>query len=174
MNGQLLVAVAPVAGLALNALSQIAGVHILHLKLSHSIVAGVLFGLAITVAVILLELAASPPDYPGLVDICSVGILTYLALAFGFWTFLNLNITSLRIRALRMMLRAGGSVELDDLRVRYGADERLSRRLERLRSGGQIRLEGNRWRLNSWEVLLIARCVDVLRLIVIPTRNDRK
>jgi hypothetical protein len=65
-------------------------------------------------------------------DTWLLGGATFLALAFGFWTFLNLNITSMRIRILRELLRAGGCMALSDMAEIYTPAERLRRRLERL------------------------------------------
>jgi len=173
MHGEWIVTVAPIGGLAANALSQIASVHILRLQPTLSIIVGSLCGLAATFALILLGLTELSPSNAGLADIWLVDSLTYLALAFGFLTFLNLNITSLRIRMLRAILRAGGAVDKSDLLNQYTPAERLHRRLERLRNAGQIRLEENRWRLSSGQVLAMARCIDGLRLLVLPAQHRR-
>jgi hypothetical protein len=95
-------------------------------------------------------------------------VATYLARAFGFWAFLNLNITALRIRILRELLRAGGSMALSDMPAVYTPVERLNRRLERLAKGGQITCKDGRWRLRSWQVLAIARGVKALRGLIFP------
>ncbi len=173
MDGKWIIALAPVTGLAINTSSQIFGVHILRLRLSYSIIAGMLSGSLATVT-ILLGVYASHPNFLDLADIFCVGSLTYLALAYGFWTFLNLNITSLRIRVVRALLRAGGIMTVDDVNKQYGPAERLTRRLERLRNGKQIRQEGDRWQLNSPGVLAIARCIETLRLLVMPGPRGRK
>jgi hypothetical protein len=166
MNSEWTIALAPLAGLVINVFSEIISVHVLHLRLSHSIVAGMLCGAVGMATLLVFGLRTFPEGSPSFADIWGVGSLTYLALAYGFWTFLN--ITSLRVRVLRAMLRAGSVMPVGDVMKQYGPEERLTRRLERLRNGKQITLEGGRWRLNSWEVLAIARCVEFLRLIVMP------
>jgi hypothetical protein len=173
MTGQWTIALAPLIGLVIDVFSQIVAVHVLRLRLSYSIVAGIVCGSVGTAALVLFGSRTLPGHSANLADIWSVACLTYLALAYGFWTFLNLNITSLRIRVLRAMLRAGGVMPVGDVIKQYGPDERLTRRLERLRNGKQIVLEAGRWRLNSWEVLAIARGMEVLRSIVMP-RTARK
>ncbi|HLN38113.1 MAG TPA: hypothetical protein VK337_10050 [Xanthobacteraceae bacterium] len=168
MNGQWTITIAPVAGLALNVLTQIMTAHLSRGKIGASIIIGILGGLALTLAVIALAHTAAPGATGGFADTWLLGVTTYLALAFGFWAFLNLNITSLRIRILRELVRAGGSLALSDMPVLYSGAERLRRRLERLENGGQIVCKDGRWRLRSWQVLAIARCVEALRNLILP------
>jgi hypothetical protein len=173
VNGQWTIAIAPLAGLALTVLTQITVVHVSRGKVGASIVIGILGGSAVTLAVIALGRVETPGAADGFVDTWLLGGATYLALAFGFWAFLNLNITSMRIRILRELLRAGGRMALSDMAVFYTPAERLRRRLERLEKGGQIMCENDRWRLSSWQVLAIARCVEAWRSFIVP-RRDRQ
>jgi hypothetical protein len=175
VDGQWTIASAPVAGLALTVLTQIMVVHVSRGKVGASIIIGILGGLAVTLVVIALGRAETPGAAGGFVDTWLLGVATYLALAFGFWAFLNLNITSMRIRILRELLRAGGHMALSDMAVFYTPAERLRRRLERLEKGGQIMREDDRWLLGSWQVLAIARCVEALRSLLFPgRRRDRQ
>jgi hypothetical protein len=168
VNGQWTITIAPVAGLAFDVSTQIMVAHLSKGKVGASIIIGLVSGLALTLALIALGLTEAPGAMAGFVDTWWLGAATYLALAFGFWAFLNLNITSLRIRILRELLRAGGSIDLADMPVLYTGAERLHRRLERLENGGQIMRKDGRWRLRSWQVLAIARCVEALRNLILP------
>ena len=173
MNGPWTITLAPLAGLALTVLTQIVVVHVSRGKVGASIIIGIFCGLAMTLAVIALGCAETPGATDGFVDTWLLGSATYLALAFGFWAFLNLNITSMRIRILRQLLRAGGRMALSDMAVSYTPAERLRRRLERLEKGGQIMCDDGRWRLRSWQVLAVARCVEAWRSFILP-RRDRQ
>jgi hypothetical protein len=173
VNGQWTITIAPLAGLAFDALTQIVIAHLSKGKVGASILAGMLSGLALTLAVIAVGHAGTPGATGHFVDTWLLGVATYLALAFGFWTFLNLNITSLRIRILRELLRAGGTIALSEMPMLYTGAERLRRRLKRLESGGQIMCEDGRWRLRSWQVLALARCVEIWRSLILP-RCDRQ
>jgi hypothetical protein len=135
-------------------------------QLGKSILSGLLAGLAVTLAVIFWGVLQEPGD--GIVDAWLLGVATYLALAFCFWAFINLNITSLRIRVLRQALRAGGTIALSDLLHLYSPTERLQRRLERLAEGGQLVRSGDRWCLGKGPVLLIARTMTLLRWLIVP------
>jgi hypothetical protein len=173
VTGQWTITIAPLAGLVFAVLTQIAAVHVSRGKVGASIIIGIIAGLAVTIAAIALGRAEAPGATGGFVDAWLLGIATYLALAFGFWAFLNLNITSIRIRLLRQLRRAGGHMPLSDMAVFYTPAERLRRRLERLEKGGQIRCEDGRWRLRSWQVLAIARCVEAWRSFIL-SRRDRQ
>ncbi len=174
MNGQWTITIAPLAGLAFDVLTQIMIAHLSRGKVGASIVIGILSGLALTLAVIALGRSEARGAADGFVDTWLLGVATYLALAFGFWAFLNLNITSLRIRILRELLRAGATIALRDMPVLYTPTERLRRRLERLEKGGQIMREDGRWRLRSRQVLAIARCVEAFRGLILPRRGDHR
>jgi hypothetical protein len=164
---------APLAGLAFAVSAQITIVHVSRGKVGASIIIGILGGLVATLAAIALGRAETAGATGGFVDTWLLGVATYLALAFGFWAFLNLNITSLRVRILRQLLRAGGHMALSDMAESYTPAERLRRRLERLEKGGQIMCENGRWRLRSWQVLAIARCVEAWRSFILPCRDGR-
>ena len=169
MNGPLTITIAPVAGLAFNVLAQIAVAHVFRKRVGKSIVTGILCGFGVMLVVTWLGVVKEPGAGGDFLDVWLLGATTYLALSFGFWVFLNLNITSLRIRILRELYRAGGSVALADLLGLYSPAERLQRRIDRLERGGQLVRIGDRWRLGSWQVLLIARCMEALRSLVIPS-----
>jgi hypothetical protein len=96
--------------------------------------------------------------------VCQFG--TYFALSFCFWAFINLNLTSIRIRALRHLLQVGGTATISDLLETYSDSERLQRRLMRLRNGGQIQLVGGNWHLRSPVLLIIARFIGFIRAIM--------
>lgn len=128
-----------------------------------SIVGGLGAGLAVVVAVALDTIL-----YPNIDAVeslvCQIG--TYLALSFCFWAFLNLNITSLRIRVVRHLVQHGGATAVADLLKSYSDVERLQRRLARLANAGQIEEIDGRWRLRSSLTLIVARCIDVVRAIM--------
>jgi len=172
MPGESMIAIAPIVGLVFNALVQITAIHILRSSITLSILIGAICGLAGTSLLLLLGHRDNISSYVELVDTWCVGILSYAALAMGFWSFLNLNITSLRIRVLRTILSAGGKMSFAELEKCYSPAERIHRRIRRLQLGGQIEIEGGRWRLCSWQVLTIARGIELLRALVFPA-SDR-
>jgi hypothetical protein len=171
VNAPWAITIAPVAGLVSNALAQIVVAHVFRKQIGKSILAGILCGFGVTLAVTWLGATKEPDVGWQFFDVWLLGVATYLALSFGFWVFLNLNITSIRIRILRELFRAGGSIALADFLGLYSPAERLHRRIQRLEKGGQLIRIGDCWRLGSWQVLLIARCIEALRTLVLPPRS---
>jgi hypothetical protein len=160
-----LVALAPAGGLAVDAATQIVCAHATR-RMGPSIVAGALLGLAATALCIGLNL-----DAPSLADAVAtwiMSVVTYLALAFGYWGFLNLNITSLRIRILREILSGRDGLPRAALVAGYTDQEFLHRRLERLAAGRQVSYANGRYRLESHTLLFLARFLTLLRIILLP------
>jgi hypothetical protein len=93
-------------------------------------------------------------------------VLTYVALAFGFWAFLNLNMTSLRIRMLRELLHSRSGMSRAELFDRYSTEEFLRRRLTRLERSGDLALVDGRYRLGSQKLLYVDRCLKILRAAI--------
>lgn len=120
--------------------------------------------MAITVAFnISLQTTAGP-----LIGLWLTSVVTYLAFSFGFWAFLNLNMTSLRIRVLREILRSDGAITRAELHRRYSPGEFLRRRLARLRHYGHLRFHEGHYYLGSRNLLYISYFLDTLRLLILP------
>lgn len=164
MSDDWFITFAPVLGLAVNVLVQASWTRLFHDQVGRSIIAGLSCGIAADV----LGIACGPAVLLRSASTWAVTILTYLALAFGFWAFLNLNITSLRIRLLRELSHGHDHVSRAELLRRYSPEEVLHRRLERLRLGGQLRLEAGRWRISSRTLLRLARSMALLRSVIHP------
>lgn len=162
MNAWLTTA-APIAGLCIDVAVQIAVARAIG-RIGASIVGGALAGTVSTIAVLVASRSG--------ISVGVVAIITFFALAFCFWTFLNLNVTSLRIRILRELLHAGGSVSVEQLAAQYSDDEFLSRRLARLEAAKQLSFVEGRWRLESRVLLVLARTMDAARFIVLPRQRD--
>jgi hypothetical protein len=146
-----------------NCLGYILSRRLFGIGLAGSIIAGLSFGLIVVAA---WSIGVVWNDRSNAVDLAVSQIGTYLGLSFCFWAFLNLNITSLRIRILRQLLHAGGSMQMSELLAGYPESERLQRRLIRLQNGGQIILVDEKWRIRSSPVLMLAKSIDVIRKIM--------
>jgi membrane protein implicated in regulation of membrane protease activity len=167
-----LLALSPVIGLAGNVIAQILCAHLLK-KIGLSILAGAAVGLAVTIAALLLSAEAGGPLLHA-AAVWIVALVTYLALAFGYWAFVNLNITSLRIRMLREILRSESGISQTELMAHYSSEEFLRRRLERLRNAGQLSFNDERWRLESRNLLLLTRTLEGIRTVLLPAWAQRR
>lgn len=101
-------------------------------------------------------------------------MLTYFALAFGFWVFLNLNRTSLRLRMLQEILHAKHSMTRAALLSRYTPEEFLRIRLIRLDQSGDLVIKDGCYSLGSRKLLYIDNFMNAVRaLIFAGTVRDR-
>ena len=163
-----LVVIGPVAGLAAYCL--------IHLLISrrmdrrrpyHSLSIGFFFGLVMMLLLTGNALAAMGVGRLDGLALLGLNLLGYLALAFGYFNFVNLNITSLRIRVLHEMREAGGQLLRDELLVRYNSDEMAKLRIERLFAGGHLRESQGRIFIGRRRFLLTARFFQLLKWIVL-------
>ncbi|MBU1042614.1 MAG: hypothetical protein KKF77_16090 [Proteobacteria bacterium] len=97
-----------------------------------------------------------------------LNLAAYWGLAFGYFTFVNLNIASLRIRILKELL-ASPRQRLDtaDLLTRYDAKAVLEKRLERLVDGRQLELRNGRYHSGQSVFLTLARVMDALKWAIL-------
>ena len=98
-------------------------------------------------------------------------VLCYVSLSYGYFQFVGLNVTSLRIRIAKELLAAGGRKPIEALLGEYNADEVIDVRLHRLIDSEQLALKDGRY-FSGRKVffLTIGKIVDTLRYIVLGKR----
>jgi hypothetical protein len=166
LHAEWLLTFAPIIGLGTNCLTYILCRKVFGLRTGYALVCGFLLGLAVMAAIVVANLpaATSVADLAGLWS--TLG-LTYIALAFGFWAFLNLNMTSLRIRILRELLHSEHGMARAELFERYSAEEFLRRRVARLERSGDLALIDGRCSLGSRKLLYVDLCLKFLRDVIL-------
>ena len=158
-------ALLPFAGLAVDVVVQVlvlrAGA-----RFGRSLAAGFAAGAAAMAALLCLPAFAGCGGDSGREGISLLVYGAYVGFGFGYFSFLNLNQASLRVRIMKELLAEGGSMAMDELLQRYNADHILDARLARLLEGRKIHqqrgvyLGGPRS-----EFLRLARLLDVLKLV---------
>ncbi len=162
---------APVAGLAADFLC-----HVLAAWLGGErrpflcILAGVAGGLLVMAALSVWALAGMGVAMADWLAFLAFNGVTYLALAYGYYNFVQLNITSLRIRILQELLAAEHSLRVDELLEQYGARELVEKRIARLTAGNLIVLKDGRFYGRSSPLLLVARGIHFMKLVVLGKR----
>ena len=164
----LMLTIAPVVGLAAYCVAQILVARIIpaenpYASLSLGFVTGFVSASCVT-AIALCRLAPNPADTAGL---ALTNIMTYLALAFGYFNFVNLTVASLRIRLLEEIQRAGGSLERSQLLHLYSSDSVTCLRLARLVRGGHLVERDGRLLIGKTRFLAVARVFDALRWLIL-------
>lgn len=166
MTPDWLITISPIVGLVVNVALQVAVVHLTQ-RIGLSIIVGALGGLAAALAEATLNL----PPAGGVLNAIAVWVfvvVSFLGFAYNYWVFLNLNITSLRIRTLRDLLEHEEGVSLSNIMAQYSLAEMLRRRLERLEHGKQITCTDGRYQLASGKLMILHHTLAVLRAIILP------
>jgi hypothetical protein len=165
LRAEWLLTFAPIIGLGTNCLMHILCRKVWGLRTGYTLVCGFLLGLVIMAVAVAANVPAaiSTTDLAGLW--ATLGF-TYVALAFGFWAFLNLNMTSLRIRILRELLHSEDGMSRAELFGQYSAEEFLHRRLARLERSGDLAFVDGHYSLGSQKLLYVDHCLKILRAII--------
>lgn len=165
MRAEWLLTVAPIIGLGTNCLTHILCRKAFGFRTGYALVCGFFLGLSVMAVVVAgnLPAAISTGDLAGLWT--ALG-LTYVALAFGFWAFLNLNMTSLRIRMLRELLHSDKGMSRAELFGRYSAEEFLRRRLARLERSGDLAPFEGQYSLGSRKLIFVDYCLRFFRAVI--------
>jgi putative flippase GtrA len=93
--------------------------------------------------------------------------ISYLGLAWCYFNFVNLNLSSLRFRLLRELRLAPDGLAGEDIVARYNADRIISRRLEQWSGSGHLCLLNQRYVVGNRFFLLVFDILEVLKLAVL-------
>lgn len=128
---------------------------------------GVVGGLLVSLSVAALNVPSGSTSAAS-IAVWIFALVSYLGFAYPYWVFINLHITSLRIRTLRDLLQHDGGISLSSLVAQYSIEEMLYRRLERLEHGNQIALDNGTYRLVSGKLMILHNTLGLLRAIILP------
>lgn len=172
MDNGVVVVLAPVAGQVVNCLTHLTLCQIAGRRPYVAIFAGFFVGLLVTAAVSAAAVLERDVRMADMVGRCGLNLLTYGALGWGYFHFVNLNIASLRIRMLLEIGDSGGATNEDELRARYNVNEMIALRIERLLDGGHLVERNARFYSGRREFLLIGRVFEALRRFILgrPTQ----
>lgn len=101
-----------------------------------------------------------------------ITLLTYAALGYCHFHFVNLGETARRIRLLRELVDAGGALSHDALLERYNAREIVEKRITRLINAGQVVHRAERYYIGNPAVVLIARIMVALKVLLLGKRSE--
>jgi hypothetical protein len=139
----------------------------LKVTLIKSLLIGFIFGITFVIWVGGTEL--SP------VEVSSNSLL-FFGLWYGYFHFVNIGESSLRLRILAEINgKAGGHERVANLYKLYNADEIVRTRIERMKADGQIILKDGRYFLGKRRFILVIHLFEILKSIVMgPDVKGRK
>ena len=139
----------------------------------HSLKRGFIGGLFVAMVVSGWGVTQMPNSLQDRIGFVVLNLLTYLALAFGYFNFVNLTVASLRIRLLEEIREAGGLLPTNTLKTAYNSREVVANRLQRLLQGGHLIEKNGRLHSGRLPFLIVARIFDSLRWFIIGRQNVR-
>jgi len=166
-----LLAIAPLLGLASYCLSHVlVSRKVRNRGYYYPLLVGCVCGLAATLAISAAALALMPETVPDCVALLGMNLVAYLALSFGYFNFINLNIASLRIRMVQELAESGGEMPVEALMGLYNTEEVVAVRIDRLVRGGHLAERQGRFYCGKRRFLLVGRIFDFLRLVILGHR----
>ena len=97
----------------------------------------------------------------------AMDLVEYLALAFGYFNFVNLNVASLRIRMLQELAESHGEMPVEALTRLYNTEAVIALRISRLCSGGHLVQRQGRFYIGKRKFLIVGRIFDFLRMMIL-------
>lgn len=99
-------------------------------------------------------------------------VITYSALGYCYFHFINWGETSRRIRILRELYESDNGLTFAEILERYNAKEIIQVRFLRLLANGQIIIKDGSLFIGKKTVLLIAKIVVFLKLLILGKKSE--
>lgn len=163
----------PIISLGVNVICQVCSCrYIIGFGLLKSIFVGFVLGMCSLVSIELYCLSQSslPLSRHGYSMI--VSIITYVALGYGYFHFINLGETARRIRILRELYSSKTGLSIEKILKRYSARDIFEKRIHRLLANGQILLKNGKYYIGSPIMLLISKIIVIMKMIIIGKRSE--
>ena len=159
------VVAAPVAGQAVYCLAHVCACWTIPRRSPYTqLIVAFLPGLAATVGISLGAFALMHASWGDMAALMLLNLLTYLALAFGYFNFVNVGIASLRIRIIEELSRSQNGIARDELLASYNTEHVVGLRIARLVAGQHLReKQGRFYRGSTRRFFILAWVYDLLR-----------
>ena len=158
----------PLVGLAANVVVQAAGFRFCS-KLS--LLKSIMLGFAAGVVMVCAIEAHSALNHPRLPydesGIFLMNLLTYSALGYCYFHFVNLGETARRVRILREVYDSPNGLKIEEILARYNAKSIIQYRMDRLLNNGQVIVDNGRYIIGNPSMLLFSRILLFLKFILI-------
>ena len=159
---------APIVGLFVNTLVQILAYRLIKsVSLLKTVVLGFVIGFATVMACGIAWYQTAMPDVMELMGQLALNLLTYVALGYCYFHFINLGETARRIRILRELLDSKGGLTLEAILERYNAADIVSNRLRRMIRNRQIVLHDGRFYMRKSVLLYMGKTINGLKRVLL-------
>jgi hypothetical protein len=163
----------PVFGLLANVVVQLSRCrHSRNRGLLRSVFEGFICGYAAVVAIEGVFCYSARPDLAECVGQITLSTITYAALGYGYFHFINLGETARRVRILRELWESQDGLSVDELLMRYNASGIFGIRLQRMIKNKQIQLRNGRYYIGKPVMLYMAKAIIIMKLILLKKRSE--
>ncbi len=163
----------PVVGLALNVLCQVC---YCRYKTNASLLKSTFFGfLGGAVVMAAIEFLYSIQFLSGIWQILPntvLSLISYTALGYCYFHFINLGETARRIRLLRELKKSKGGLSMDEILRVYNAKEIIENRLGRLLRSSQVIEKNNKYCIGKPTMLLMSKTILFLKLFILGKKSE--
>jgi len=164
---------APILGLFVNTLVQILAYRLIKsVGLLKTVVLGFVIGFATVMACGMAWYQTAMPDVMELMGQSALNLLTYVALGYCYFHFINLGETARRIRILRELRESKDGLTLEEILERYNALEIIKARLQRMQNNKQIVLRLERYFIAKPSLLYIAKTIALLKWVLLNRQSE--
>jgi hypothetical protein len=168
-------ATASVIGLAVNVICQIFLFRLLsQFGLLKTIFLGFGIGFLIVVGIELVCYEYIVMDGKDFFFLALTNLITYAALGYNYFHFLNLGETGRRIRIVRELFESEQGLTRNELLHRYDSREIIKKRLNRLLHNGQVRSENSRYYIDRSMMLMIVKIILILKWLIFGKTGDSR
>ena len=162
---------APLVGLAVDVVAHLAATWILRLpKLYPRLLVGAAAGGAATFAIALWAVRTLALPMSDAAALVAFECATFAILSFGYFNFVQLNISSLRVRIANEIFDSPQGLDAAEIMSLYNARRVVDERLERLARGNQIVERDGRYYHRKSLVYAIAVAMDLCKRVVLKRR----
>ena len=170
MSLSIYLAIVPLLGLLVQVVSHATLIHVFSQKtpwklLLISFLIGLFFTTIFSV-VLMFQQQFSFLDIAG--TLC-VNIGAMIALGFGYFTFVNLNYTSLRFRLLREFISQNGKLSHSEILKKYNSEVILSTRINRLVRAGELIYDNPYYRLGATKFSLMSLILNWFKRVLLKS-----
>ena len=163
----------PLYGLLINIITQLLGYrYIKKLGLLHSVYIGFLCGFLLMFAIEIASLFIIKLLLMELFGQIILNSISYIALGYCYFHFINLGETARRVRIARELRESEEGLSMDELLERYNASKIIHIRLQRMIENKQIIDREGRYFIGKPVMLYIAKIIVMLKLIFLGKRTE--
>ncbi len=163
----------PLISLGVNIISQICCCrYCKRLSLLKSVFAGFAFGAFSLLLINICCLKGLCLSFPDNMASFLTNAITYSALGYGYFHFINLGETGRRIRIIIELLNHKKGLSGEEILDRYNAKDIIQKRINRLVESGQITEKNGRYYTHSPVLLTIARIIVGMKIVVLGKKSE--